>query len=336
MPDYTLSYVVTTYNKLPYLRQVLERLLLARQPDEEIVVADGGSKDGTAEYLRDLYEAGHIQQFVSERDKGEAHGFNKCMLMAKGEIIKIITDDDAFCYPAIQEAKHFMLEHSEVDVLSGNTGLIHLENLSQANLYDDVADNFRRWLDQKAVVWMIGLPLIIRRKSLALTGLFHTGVVQVDTEFTYRITSLNVNLAWSTAMLSTRIENPQSNFRVMNQGKARNASTEEAERMRYYYDKSIGNSFRDFVLYKSGWMESLKRPFRPAKKMLFNTLHMAQYAGNPNFPTGYSDPGSTISGEERLSKAFEVCEHLMSTYNAAHPTDFLYRTEQQQPIKVLA
>ncbi|WP_460620260.1 glycosyltransferase, partial [Hymenobacter qilianensis] len=58
---YALSYILTTYNKLPYLKQVLERLMAARQEDEEIVVADGGSKDGTVEYLQGLYAAGRIQ-----------------------------------------------------------------------------------------------------------------------------------------------------------------------------------------------------------------------------------------------------------------------------------
>lgn len=331
MAQYSLSYVLTTYNKLPYLKQVLERLIATRQTDEEIVVADGGSKDGTPEYLSGLFEAGKIQQFVSERDKGEAHGFNKCMLMARGELIKIITDDDAFCYPAIREAKQFMIANPEIDVLSGNTGLIHLENLGQATIYDDVADNFHRWLDQKAVVWMIGLPLIIRRKSLALTGLFHTGAVQVDTEFTFRITSLNVNLAWSTAMLSTRIENPQSNFRVMNQGKGPRASDVEIDRMRFYYDKTMNiNSFPDFVRYKSGWIEMLKAPIRPLKRKLFDVLKLEQYQGNSVWPTGYDGPEITIdaNSNEAINRAFEVADQFMAKYNETHPVEFLFRSSE--------
>ena len=328
MPEYALSYVLTTYNKLPYLKQVVERLVAARQPDEEIVVADGGSKDGTPEYLQGLFEAGLIQQYVSERDKGEAHGFNKAMLRAKGELLKLVTDDDAFCYSAIGEAKAFMLAHPEVDVLTGNTGLIHLERLETATLYDDVADNFQRWLAHKEVVWMIGLPLIIRRSSLALTGLFHTGVVQVDTEFTYRITSLNVNLAWSTAMLSVRLENPQSNFRVMNQGKAANASSQESDRMKFYYDKGIGNSFSDFVRHKSGWLEQLKKPLRPAKRVLFSALNRPQYEGNPTLVTDYVASAEPLDEATRLTTAFEVADRLMANYNAAHPTEFLFKNNQ--------
>ncbi|GAB2473722.1 hypothetical protein GCM10026977_32070 [Hymenobacter qilianensis] len=220
-----------------------------------------------------------------------------------------------------------MLEHPEIDVLSGNTGLIHLENLAQATIYEDVANNFRRWLDNKEVVWMIGLPFLIRRKSLAITGLFHTGVVQVDTEFTYRITSLNVNLAWSTAMLSVRIENPQSNYRVMNQQEGRSTSDLEADRMRFYYDKSISNSFQDFVRYKSGWIEMLKAPIRPIKRKLFEVLKWEQYNGNQKLPTGYDSTAikPIESMEAMIPQAFEVADTFMANYNKTHTIEYFYR-----------
>ncbi|OON67327.1 glycosyltransferase [Hymenobacter sp. CRA2] len=323
MSEYRISYVVTTYNKLPYLQQVLGRLVAARQADEEIVVCDGGSKDGTAAYLQQLHDAGQIQQFVSEPDKGEAHGFNKGMLMARGELIKIITDDDAFHYPSIRRAAAFMQQHPEVDVLSGNTGQVMLEDPSYATLYEDVEANFQRWFDTKEVIWMIGLPLLIRRKSLALTGLFHTGMVQIDTEFTYRITSLKVNIAWSTAMLAMRIENPQSNFRVMNQGKAARASEVEAERMRHFYDKQIGTSYLERMKPQFGWSEILKRPLRPAKRRLFDVLNIKQYQGFERMPTGYVPNANA----DRLNEAFRVCDEFMEQFNARRPEEYKFRSQ---------
>src|SRR4051812_35110446 len=100
---YNLSYVLTNYNKILYLKEVMNKLLENRKEDEEIVIADGGSTDGCAEYLEELYRKGHIQQYVSERDYGESHGLNKAILMAKGKAIKIITSDDVFHYPAIEQ-----------------------------------------------------------------------------------------------------------------------------------------------------------------------------------------------------------------------------------------
>ena len=87
MDKIKLSYVITTFNKLPYLKEVMRLLLQNVQPDEEIVIVDGASTDGTKEYLQNLYNEGLIQQLISEKDLGEAHGFNKALLLAKGDLV---------------------------------------------------------------------------------------------------------------------------------------------------------------------------------------------------------------------------------------------------------
>ena len=115
-----LSYVLTTFNKLPYLKHTIAELLEACTDDEEIVIYDGGSTDGTREYLEDLYKKGLIHQFSSEKDKGEANGYNKAILQANGELIKIITDDDIYAYDRIKQCKEFMLQNPEKDMLGSD------------------------------------------------------------------------------------------------------------------------------------------------------------------------------------------------------------------------
>src|ERR1035437_2908501 len=108
MDKITLSYVLTTFNKITYIKVVLPELIRDKKNDEEIIVIDGGSTDGTSEFLRELKGTNKIDYFTSEKDNGEAHGFNKGLLLAKGDLIKIFTDDDALYYPVIQECKDFM------------------------------------------------------------------------------------------------------------------------------------------------------------------------------------------------------------------------------------
>ncbi|QNH61470.1 glycosyltransferase [Hymenobacter sediminicola] len=315
MADYRISYILTTYNKLPYLKHVLERLIAARQPDEEIVVADGGSKDGTPEYLRGLYEAGQIQQFISERDKGEAHGFNKCMLMARGELIKVITDDDAFHYPAIREAATFMLEHPEIDVVVGYNAALQSEDMTYVRVKEDPAKDFQRWLEHKEPFWMIALPLLLRRSALPLTGMFYTGVVLVDLDFIYRITSLNINIAWCTAVLSMHISNPNGNFNRMSEEKR----MAEYNRIHNFYvakkpQRSLGDTVRATI-------EAAKRPIRPAKRALFERMGWKQYQNPESFSTGYVP----VAGEDPISAAFQVCDKFLASHNASRPVKFIYR-----------
>ena len=51
MSDIKLSYVITTYNKFPFIKEVLTNLINNKKQDEEIIVTDGKSTDGSVEWL---------------------------------------------------------------------------------------------------------------------------------------------------------------------------------------------------------------------------------------------------------------------------------------------
>ena len=206
-----LSYVITTFNKLPFLKLTLGQLFENIQPNEEIVITDAASTDGTPEYLKDLYHKGLIHQYVSEPDKSEAHGFNKGFLMAKGELIKILTDDDVFYYKGIRACKKFMLDHPEIDLLGGNTSSISLGTDDFNTKIDN--ETFKSWRKKEIDrFWFNGQPIIFRKQQIPLLGLFNTSILPVDYEFTMRITaSRNVKIAWCPYILATGIKSINSN-----------------------------------------------------------------------------------------------------------------------------
>ena len=205
-----LSYLVSTRNKISSIKDSMNRLILAKQADEEIVVVDGGSTDGGREYLEGLYRDGKIDQFISEPDFGESHAFNKAFLMARGELLKLITDDDYFLYSEIQACKEFMLEHPQVDLLATNGAKKRLENASVFGLfaYDE---DYRRWLENKIPFSFCGLGLMLRKKSLPLIGLLDPEYVKTDAEFSLRVTSGKASLAWYTGITYIHIAHPQGN-----------------------------------------------------------------------------------------------------------------------------
>lgn len=212
MNDVKLSYVITTFNKLPYLKQVMRLLLQNVQVDEEIVIADGGSSDGTKEYLQQLYADGLIHQFISEKDKGEAHGYNKTFLLAKGDLIKIITDDDIFNYEAIGKMKDFMLQNTHLDAICGN---IISVNVTHTPTFSEYRKSYQVWFEQ----WTRGeigatffscLPLMIRRNRLSLLGLFDTSYKHVDLEYSVRLTFNNRKLAFYSDLVAIGLVNEKS------------------------------------------------------------------------------------------------------------------------------
>lgn len=209
MNSINLSYVITTRNKLSYLKEAMACLLAHIKCDEEIIIADAASTDGTVEYLKSLHEQGRIHQFVSEPDAGEGHGYNKCFFLARGELIKIISDDDVFFYPGIQQCKLFMLANPHIDVL-GTQGAIRGETLLPIEI-TAYLDSFEAW-QKYGKPFEFGNPgLMLRRKSLPLIGMYDTNYLRIDTEFTCRISAGKANVAWFTNICWIHVSNPESN-----------------------------------------------------------------------------------------------------------------------------
>lgn len=207
---YNLSYIIATRNRLPFLKITLEKLIATVQPDEEIIVVDGNSTDGSREYLQELFSAGSIHQYLSEPDKNQAHGWNKALLMARGTIIKKIIDDDVFCYDAISECKNYMLQHADVDVIISN------DLTSSLNDYKNVQKSsrlpqFEKWRAGLTPTFTFGdVHMLIRRSALTYIGLYKTSFIMMDWEYALRISQSKANICYYTGYNALSVLHPDT------------------------------------------------------------------------------------------------------------------------------
>lgn len=89
-----ISIVVAAYNSMTTLQQCIDSVVLQTHPLKELIVIDGGSKDGTAELL----EANHrrFSYWISEPDYGIYNAWNKALLRTRGEWVCFLGADDYF------------------------------------------------------------------------------------------------------------------------------------------------------------------------------------------------------------------------------------------------
>ena len=88
----TISIILPVLNNSHGLQQALDSILSQALLTVELIVIDGGSKDGTLEVI-ESYKS-HISYWESGLDSGIADAFNRGIAHATGDIIGILNSDD--------------------------------------------------------------------------------------------------------------------------------------------------------------------------------------------------------------------------------------------------
>ena len=212
-PRVRVSFVLSTHNRAEHLDRALQNVREFIGPDDELIIVDGGSTDRTAEVVQ--RHADIVTHFVSEPDTGEAHGFNRGLLRARGRIIKLLGDDD-YLYPdGMRRAIATLEEHPGIDALmcggeacefdpvSGRTRLMEYRFLPPGmHLRDDVTHVLR--------YTQCGLGLVLSRRVLERVGLLDTSFRAVDTDYMARLIRSGVDFRYYNVKLFRHITHPHS------------------------------------------------------------------------------------------------------------------------------
>lgn len=114
-----ISVVTVCFNAISSINETVNSVLSQTYPKIEYIIIDGGSTDGTVNYLNSI--VGKLASFVSEPDKGIYDAMNKGVAMANGEWIIFMNSGDTFVNNKILNQVSVFMEDETVDVLFGDT-----------------------------------------------------------------------------------------------------------------------------------------------------------------------------------------------------------------------
>lgn len=109
------TFILATKNRALHLPGALELFKELIGPEDELIVVDGNSDDGTRDIVRNFGSL--VRVFISEPDLNGSHAVNKGLLLACGKYVKILSDDDKYYPEAMEKAIAVMEEHPEIDLL---------------------------------------------------------------------------------------------------------------------------------------------------------------------------------------------------------------------------
>lgn len=112
-----ISIITPSYNQGRFLERTLRSVLLQGYPNLEYIVMDGGSRDESVQIIEKY--ADHIDYWVSEKDRGQAHALNKGLERCTGDVIAFVNSDDYYLPDTLRRVGRLFIEHPQVAWLSG-------------------------------------------------------------------------------------------------------------------------------------------------------------------------------------------------------------------------
>lgn len=115
-----VSVVTPTYNMVDRLPRCVDSVAAQTWRDIEHIVIDGGSSDGTVDYLR---TQPHLK-WVSEKDSGQSNALNKGFAMASGQILTWLNADDSLSQRAAEIAATTLTKAASLDLIYGDIEVV--------------------------------------------------------------------------------------------------------------------------------------------------------------------------------------------------------------------
>lgn len=174
-----ISYIFYTRNHAPFLDEALGRMRELKKTEDEVVVVDGASTDGTAEVVGKYKDL--VDVFISERDSSQGHAINRGILVSRGKYIRPMCDDDITYPEPMEQAVRIMEEHPEIDLLV--CGGEKFKNNWLRMVYVPPGANYGKDNDDFFINYPAsGVGFLIRRDALARTGLLYPSSLIGDRE----------------------------------------------------------------------------------------------------------------------------------------------------------
>jgi len=123
-----ITIITSSFNDFKALKETVENISMLTYPHIQYVVIDGGSRDGTVEFLEN--SVGIIHQWVSEPDNGIYDAWNKAIKFARGDYIAFLGAGDRYLDGGLEALVNLAVQNSDADFIYGK---VSVENTGQSS-----------------------------------------------------------------------------------------------------------------------------------------------------------------------------------------------------------
>lgn len=120
--EHRISVVIPTLNAVTFIETAIRSVLGQGYDGLELVVADGGSTDGTLEVLARYRKS--IDCLIVREDAGPGHAFNRAVEECNGDVVVALNADDLLLSGALRTIANVMFTQTDIALLQGRAIMI--------------------------------------------------------------------------------------------------------------------------------------------------------------------------------------------------------------------
>lgn len=113
-----ISIVMPSYNQAKLIERSILSVLNQNYPNTELIIVDGGSKDGTDKIIKKYQD--FISLWISEKDQGQSDALNKGFKHCTGEIYGWLNSDDIYLPNAFKNITSVLKKNSSKKIVFGD------------------------------------------------------------------------------------------------------------------------------------------------------------------------------------------------------------------------
>lgn len=161
-----ISIIIPCLNADKFIEETIQSVLSQDYPDFELIVADGGSDDGTLEVLKKYDKR---LTWKSEKDNCKTDAINKGLKLASGDVVAYICADDVYEKDCFKKVADFFENNPDTRWIYGKCKVIDKEGLEIRKLITWYKNFWqRRYSYNKLLVLdFIAQPAVFWRRELS-------------------------------------------------------------------------------------------------------------------------------------------------------------------------
>ena len=208
-----VSIITASYNNIDTIKDTILSVLNQTHSSVEYIIMDGGSDDGTIDFIRDFEDEfrsklqGYI--FKSEKDEGIADAWNKGLKLATGDVIFFLNSDDWIQENTLEKA----LKSINPDELEISYGICNRVD-KEKTLIGSFQNNFNKY----RILFNFGFSFttcFVTKRVYDEIGGFNTSYkIAIDSDFLLRCVKKGVKFKKGTHETYMRIGGVSTKYRL--------------------------------------------------------------------------------------------------------------------------